>query len=183
MLGGIRVKQHDFQESLSKSEKNNQWFEPFYRQVWSNLKGIHYVRNINWQKKGIDVRIDFSFGWTGIEEKLRYSWYPDIALEYLSSAEDKTHGWIEKDHVATWLAYGWKPVDRMLLIELSSLQRKWAENKESWLERHYVSDAANDGYEGRGYTTKCCCVPIRECLSGVPHTWWGAYDFWSPWND
>jgi len=180
--GGIRV--HNFRESHDQSERDAGWFLPFYRKIWPDAKHYHRVKNVQWQKKGIDTRIDFEGFWVGVEEKLRSKYRPDVALEVWSNFEGKVKGWAVKDQVSTWLAYGWQDVNRLLLLEYPTLQAVLSENRPEW-QTHAENKEA--GFflakaQNPGYTTISICVPLAIICKYVPHTWWGNYDFWSPYE-
>ena len=162
---------HNFKESLKKSMQDQQWFHRFYYSMWPDCR-LETITNIDEQKTGIDTRIHFINGRShGAEEKFRpinkkYSAGEDLCLEYLSSKEHNTPGWIVKKQQANLLLYGWEELNTCLCMDYKQLQDQFAFNGEQWKKDHRIVIAPNQGYK-----TLSVAVPLAVILPHVKHRW------------
>lgn len=155
------TKVHDFQESLQKSKDREDspfWFE-IYKHYFPNLAvEVPVTEDCPAQRAGVDRSLVLTNSTViRIEEKVRQKKYDDILLEYLSSKELGTEGWMEKDLSCQFLVYIIVPSRKCYLLPNQLLRRAWRENKIVWISRYRRIEARNNGY-----TTVSVAVPIEE---------------------
>jgi len=85
---------NNFKNDLDYSMED-EIFETFYREKFSNIKEIRFEENLNKQLKGIDKTIIFNSGYEiTIDEKKRRVDYNDILIELVSNKGTKRQGWL-----------------------------------------------------------------------------------------
>lgn len=156
--GGIS-QVHEFNESLAKSQAqaNAPWWLDVYRKAYPNLVSAVCVRDDGWaQRGGIDRVLTLESGKTlAIDEKVRGEDWPDILLEYWSSYESKTPGWIAKDLACDVIAYAFIPSKTCYLLPFLTLRQAWRLNHKTWVSQYKRVEAENPGY-----TTVSVPVPM-----------------------
>jgi len=169
-LGGSGAVMHDFHTSLAKSHAAEDLpiWEQIYKKGFPNYIGMHSHRQDGpHQRAGVDRSVILSGSkQILIDEKVRFRNYGDILLEYLSSREHGTPGWVCKPLLADYIAYAILAAGRCYLLPVIQLQGAWAQNKDSWLATYASVEAKNNGW-----TTVSCPVPegplfraIGSCL-------------------
>lgn len=157
---------HNFQKSLELSQRyaDAAWWMDVYRLAFPSLQSAVCVRADGWaQRGGIDRVLTLGSGKTlTVDEKVRAKNWPDIALEYWSSVEDKKLGWVAKDLACDFIAYAFVPSETCYLLPFHTLRRAWRANGASWIKDHRRIDAANERY-----TTRSVGVPIPELLRAI----------------
>lgn len=157
---------NDFKTDLAYSHSLEEagWWEQVYRLAFHNYESMASVRQDGWaQRGGIDRIITLSSGKTlAIDEKVRRKDYGDILIEFWSSYEHKTPGWIEKDLACDYIAYAFEPSKRCYLLPFIDLQRAWRLYKDNWVKDYGTKKADN-----KTYTTISCPVPIKELQIAV----------------
>jgi len=160
---------HDFHERLNYSlaGRDEIFWDQVYRKAFPNLSHWELVDDPNQQKQGIDRRLFLttyggSFKTVLIDEKKRASVHNDILLEYASTMEYNTPGWIEKDLSIDFLAYAFMPISRVYLFSWPMLRRAWIKYGADWKKKYKSIEAKN-----AGYTTLCTPVPIKVLRRAV----------------
>lgn len=164
---------NDFRRDLAWSEdpEHEKFWERTYREAFPDFLNCMRTSGKNLaQEQGTDrVIVTKQNRLIRIEEKQRKQYRPDILLEYKSSAEANTPGWVEKDLKIHYLAYAFMDIPLVYLFPWALLQQAWRANKTEWLRlaenrewgfQHVV--AANDGY-----ATWSVAVPTRQLLSAL----------------
>lgn len=155
---------HSFSKSLADSHEKSLlplWGQ-VYRQAFPAMVAMISHEVDGWhQRLGVDRSVILANSkQILIDEKLRGPnpqsgrVYTDIALEYLSSVEHRTLGWVEKDLMADYIAYAIGPTGECYLLPVVQLQAAWQAHKDEWLFSHKSRDALNEGYR-----TRFCPVP------------------------
>lgn len=165
---------HDFRDSLKKSHSAESLplWEECYRKAFDPYFGsMHNCRKDgDWQRTGIDRIVFLENGETvRIDEKIRWKNYGDICLEYLSSRQHKTPGWVCKMLRADYIAYAIAPLGKCYMLPVIPLQQAWKRCGEKWLE---LGNKRTNGYficpsQNRGYTTMNVAVPVNELFSEI----------------
>ena len=161
---------HNFRESLAKSHaaENLPW-ESIYRQAFPRFQALVNHRDDGpHQRAGIDrsVILDNSKQIL-VDEKVRFTDYDDIALEYLSNDRTGALGWVCKPlFMCDYIAYMIAPLGRGYLLPVEQLQAAYSRYGVEWRGKYYIAKARNPNY-----TTLSVCVPanvlfkaIGECL-------------------
>lgn len=149
---------NDLEFSHQVAEAN--WWESVYRQAFPDFQIMTDVKENGWsQQSGVDRIIILQSGKIlRIDEKIRRTDYGDILLEFLSSEERKTPGWIEKPLNCDFIAYAVIPRRKCYLLPFETLRKAWARKKGEWLAGKIVR-AKNEGY-----TTCSVAIPIKTLL-------------------
>ena len=164
---------HNFSDSLkkSKAQENAVWWEPVYRKAFPGFVQMMSVRNDGWaQRGGIDRVITLSSGKViTVDEKVRYTSYPDILLERWSDREKKTPGWMQKNLAMDFIAYAFVPDQRCYIFPFVQLRAVWKANGNTWISK---AEKNKDGFrvvlaDNVGYTTESIAVPIPELFSAL----------------
>lgn len=87
-------------------------------------------------------------------ERIRFSWYDDILLEYLSNDALGTAGWMNKDLPVHYLMYAFPWQGHYFLLDWERLRTVWAINSQNWIDQARTQKkdglrkivAANPGY-------------------------------------
>lgn len=157
---------NDFHEDLkfSHDQSDQPWWEDVYRQAFPTFAAMTDVRGDGWwQPAGIDRVVTLaSSKQILIDEKVRRKDWGDILLEYWSSVEHQTRGWIAKDLACDYIAYAFKPSATCHLLPFQLLRRVWKLHRHDWVDRYGECDAKNDGY-----TTRSCPVPTTILLDAL----------------
>ncbi len=172
LLKGGKV--HDFQESLEKGGNiiHRPFFTAVYEKAFYNYDHCHVTRSGDTiaQKKGCDVIIYLTNDRVyRIDEKLRYEFWNDILLEYMSSDRTKSPGWIEKDLGIDYLNYAFVYQKQSYLFPWQQLKIAWDENKTKWMA---LAESKQDGFrivpaQNDTYTTLSCAVPTDLLINTV----------------
>lgn len=156
---GERDMIHDFKKSREKadSEKLHPFWESIYKEMFPNfVEMTGTIGNLQMQKKGIDRIIILNNNkFVFIDEKVRFKNYEDICLEYISSDNTNSPGWMEKQVDIDWLAYAFIPSNKCYMIPFPLLKRVWKYYKNSW-----ISDYRRIVAKNNGYNTISVAVPI-----------------------
>lgn len=161
------MKVHNFRESLEKSQSFQDspfWFD-LYKRYFPNLKTAEPIEEDGWaQRAGIDRLLVLADGTTlSVDEKVRHKEYPDFFLEYYSSEEQRTPGWVAKDLNCDYIAYISLQRNKCHLLPFRLLRRAWIENHNSWLASYRSFPVSNGTY-----TTKGVAVPktvVKEAIN------------------
>jgi len=167
-----------FREDLKRSHEASDLplWEELYRQFFPGFEGMTDLRQDGpHQRQGIDrivhVNAGISLKSYKVDEKIRdfskqewklkkFSW--DVALEYYSSVEGNTPGWVNKPLDCDFIAYAIKPLGEAALFPVPQLQKAWLQNSKHWIKQYGFINARN-----AGYTTRCCCVPLQELFGAI----------------
>ena len=154
-------KVHDFQQSLQKSksyEASPFWYD-LYKQRFPSLVAAVPIEEYGWaQRGGIDRILTLADGTVlTVDEKVRQKDYDDFLLEYYSSYEQKTPGWVCKGLNCDFIAYTILPCRKCYLLPFQQLRQAWRDNHVAWIQQYKRIEARNDGY-----TTVSVAVPKRE---------------------
>ncbi|QIN82799.1 hypothetical protein GBA63_09155 [Rubrobacter tropicus] len=152
---------HNFQQSLKKSkdlEDSPFWFD-LYKKRFPGLVSAEPITEDGWaQRAGIDRLLILSDGSiVKVDEKVRQKDYGDFLLEYHSSYERKTPGWISKDLNCDFVSYVVVPAKKCYLLHFQLLRHTWEANHKAWIAQYPRIEAKNDGY-----TTVSVAVPRKE---------------------
>jgi len=164
---------HQFTKSLKRAE--NEKFLPFwldvYNEMWPNAGNISgTIGNIPLQKKGIDRIITLENGRNlYVDEKVRFRNYNDILLEYWSSYEHRTPGWMDKNLDIDYLCYAFVNDKLCYVIPWHNLKRVWRYYREKWIRS---GEQQAEGFktvraENEGYTTISVAVPTNLLMGKV----------------
>jgi hypothetical protein len=169
---------HRFQDSLEKSHKaaDLPLWDELYKQFFPGFKGSTDLRQDGaHQRQGIDRLVHFHNGvclrTVKIDEKARTfcidHWKSkpfsfDIALEFFSDFERKIPGWVCKPLDCDYIAYAVLPLGQAVLLPVPQLQKAWSHYSQEWTKIYRIAVAEN-----RGYTTHCCCVPLKTVFSSI----------------
>jgi len=157
---------HNFQESLQKSHEaeDNPIWERIYRKAFPDFVGMQTYREDGfWQRQGVDRGVLLKTSkQLLIDEKVRTKDYGDILLEYLSSEEHETPGWICKPLQCDYIAYLIEPASRCYLLPTIQLQSAWNEFGEQWIRDYKRIEAKNETY-----TTISCAVPAKVLFPAI----------------
>lgn len=157
---------HNFRESLRVAEEQTN--NPMWRQVYSDafptLQSMDSISQDGWaQRGGIDRLLTLSSGKViSVDEKVRTVDYGDILLEYWSSFESKTRGWIAKDLACDYIAYAIIPSNKCYMLPFQQLRKAWRENGKDWVKRYKRIEADNGSY-----TTVSVAVPIQQLIASI----------------
>lgn len=141
--------------------------------IYQHYFGDHMTMSFNdsdieAQKQGVDRTVITQEGvtWT-VEEKIRPPRkdgriYQDILLEYLSSREHGTPGWVCKPLMADWLLYINMPHQHAFLMPVFLLQAAWQRNRQQWMSADRKKEAVNVRY-----TTVNAAVSVNELFLAI----------------
>lgn len=162
MCGEISV--HKFKESLAFSHEAEDLpiWKDVYKKAFPGLQEMVSHRADGWwQRAGIDRSLILSDSkQIKIDEKVRGrnritgKVYGDILLEFYSSFESKTPGWVCKPLLADYIAYLIAPLGVCYLLPVIQLQNAWQINGEQWRREYRLIVAKN-----QNYTTHSIGVP------------------------
>ncbi|MBO6755450.1 MAG: hypothetical protein JJ902_03935 [Roseibium sp.] len=164
---------HDFKQSLAKSHEQESapWWQEVYQAAFPAFKTMHSVRCDGWaQRGGIDRVVCLSSGkQVLVDEKVRYSVWPDIAIERWSDRDKRTPGWVQKDLACDYIAYAFVPTKRCYLLPFLNLRAAWINNGRDWIRR---AEQGKDGFKiviapNSGYDTESIAVPIEILLTAI----------------
>lgn len=168
-------KLNDFQQSLEKG--SNSLHYPFadavYQHVFYNFDFCKRSQSGDTpaQKTGADVIVYLtSDRVVRIDEKFRYREdFSDIALEYISSTNRGTPGWMEKDLGIDYLNYAFVTIKRAYLFPWQQLKIVWDKHKKDWLS---LAHAKQNGFSivsapNDTYMTLSCAVPTDLLIEKV----------------
>jgi hypothetical protein len=157
---------HHFGDSLDLSAKyaDAPWWDQVYLAAFPDLQGTVNMRGDSLaQRAGIDRRLVLSSTASiDVDEKVRAKDYDDFFLEYWSSRENRTPGWIAKPLACHYIAYAFIPSGRCYLLPFHPLRAAWKRHRTAWVDRYGRREVRNTNW-----TTVGCCVPIRTVLDAV----------------
>jgi len=157
---------NNFKNDLDYSMED-EIFETFYREKFSNIKEIRFEENLNKQLKGIDKTIIFNSGYEiTIDEKKRRVDYNDILIELVSNKETKRQGWLFTTQ-CDYIAYAIMPKKTIYLIPTTLLKLAWVENQIKWESNYKKIEAKNKDNNGREFITISIPIPIKVLLEGL----------------
>ena len=160
---------HNFQDSLTLSQEQADapWWDEVYMRAFPSIAESVCVRSDGWaQRGGIDRLIVLESGKTiTVDEKVRQIDYEDILLEYWSSFERRTPGWVAKDLACDFIAYAFIPSQRCYLLPFQTLRLAWKNNCHDWVAKYRKVEAKNKGTPP--YTTVCVAVPINVLMAAL----------------
>ena len=164
MTHGRCGEMNDFKEcyDIAESGKLEPFWDATYKFAFPNMTNQMKGRSgkCNSQNSGVDRIIYLENGKTvTVEEKVRTTSYPDIAIEYVSNDTTNSPGWIEKDLSVDYLAYAFLPIKTVYLFDWRMLKLTWKRNKDAWLSKYFIAHAQNEYY-----TTLSVCIPIDTLL-------------------
>jgi hypothetical protein len=164
MFGEIKV--HDFKESLEKSHNASDLpiWEEIYRKSFKEFQCmVDHRDDGEHQRAGIDRSVILKNSkQILIDEKIRYKFYNDIALEYLSNDKTGALGWVCKPLRADYICYAVKPIGIAFLLPVQQLQKAWIDNSFLWKENYPCKPAQNIDYK-----TWNCCVPVDVLFKAI----------------
>ncbi len=175
LLGLIKGEHvNDFQESLEKGDNSQCYLflEKVYKKAFYNLDVIARSKSGDTpaQKAGVDVKLCLTNDRTiRLDEKIRYSDYGDIILEYVSNDRRSTPGWIEKDLGIDYLNYIVWPARQAYLFPWQQLKTVWVKNKSNWMK---CAEQRKNGFSivranNNSYITLSCAVPKNLLIKEV----------------
>jgi len=154
---------HNFQQSLNQEATHADFWERHYNEFFGgDLLAIRRITgDCPEQRAGIDCYLDIGYNGNKtfelkIQEKLRYSNYPDILLEEWSDWENKTRGWIKLPLQCDFIAYGLLKANTFIFLPWQLLRYAWLKNHMNWAQ--WTVEAHNEN-NGRTWTTKSIAVP------------------------
>ncbi len=156
---------HNFKESLafSHAAEDLPVWEVVYKDAFPSMVSMVSYRDDGfWQRQGIDrgilletskqIRVDEKVrGRNKITGKV----YNDVAIEYQSSKEGKTPGWVNKPLLADYIAYLIAPLGVCHMLPVLQLQSAWVRHGNDWIAKYPKIEAKNEGY-----TTVSVGVPV-----------------------
>lgn len=172
------AKVHRFSDSLQKNKRDSalpiwdemyrQLFPGFIKSTLCDQPGAH-------QSQGVDRIVVFHNGvrtqTVKIEEKGRWTclrrWEEspfsfDVLLEFFSSVEQQTPGWIEKSLDCDYLFYLNFVLGEGVLLPWVQLRQAWQNNRERWIKTCKIVDSKNNGY-----TTRSVAVPLHTLMAAI----------------
>jgi len=159
---------HNFHDSNEKSLDAKMF--PFWEKVYFELFGNDIeisktIEDLEMQKKGIDRIITLKNGKKYlIDEKVRFTDYDDILLEYLSAKETGSKGWIEKDLTIDYILYAFNNKQVCYVLDYITLKRVWKYYGEQWKKKYKIVEAKNHFHSGI-YTTVSVVIPTSVLLN------------------
>jgi hypothetical protein len=172
------VRQHDFRESLARSESyvDAPWWLDVYRSAFPGLQAAVSVRQDGWaQRGGIDRVLTLKCGRTfTVDEKVREKDWPDFALERWSDEARQAPGWVQKPLACDFIAYAFVPSRTCYLLPVPPLQRAWR-----LFGRHWIASYKEVRAQNRGYVTVSIAIPkpvLLRALGEAMTIHWAALD-------
>lgn len=149
---------HSFQESLEQSAELalESWWEDIYRLYFPHFLSMSPPIEDGWgQRAGIDRIVLLKSGkQITIDEKVRYTDYGDILIEYWSDKERKVPGWGMRELDFDYIAYAVLPAKTCYMIPFDLLQSTVYNNAENWIKQYGGIQAVN-----QNHTTVNMAVP------------------------
>jgi hypothetical protein len=144
------MRTHNFEKSLARSHSfaDADWWEPVYREAFSNFKMMIDQRQDGWhQRAGIDRQVILNDSTVlKIDEKADEAGTRNIFLEYWSDRDRKVPGWVAKDLSCDYIAYALIATQRCYLLPFHTLRRAWRLNRRHWVDTYGAKHIANEGY-------------------------------------
>lgn len=172
-IRGDVVKVHDFNECLAASHaaEDLPFWEIVYRRAFPGFESMMSVREDGpAQRGGIDRVIKLRSGKTvTVDEKVRYKFYDDIAIERWSNRERRIAGWGQKSLLCDFIAYAFLPVSRCYLLPALALRAAWLRCGREWIA---AAESEHPGFRvclapNRTYVTESIAVPIPVLLEAI----------------
>lgn len=162
---------HNFNESNAKSQdaKLSIFWDNVYREFFGESINISKtIQDRDLQLMGVDRVVTLTNNKNYlIDEKIRFSEYPDILLEHTSCLEKQTKGWINKDLAIDYIMYAFYNSQKCYVLDYQSLKRTWRYYGNKWISK-YPEIKARTARTGGFYTTLSVAVPtniLMETLS------------------
>lgn len=117
------------------------WADAFYKRVFPGIARCKYVHDTELQQRGVDKLLQYPEGSPmadiAIDEKIRYTLYPDILLEEYADYEKRTPGWLTKDGMlCDYIAYIFREEKLIYLLPYRDLRDSWEGNHEQWIAKY-----------------------------------------------
>ena len=157
---------HDYQQKLEESFNQEAFWLPLYMAHFKDFVDFKQTGS-DLDRQGADRKILLrSNEVVLVQEKIRFVDYGDIALEYLADEEKQIPGWIEKESIAQWLAYGIKTetTHGAFFMLWKELKQAWIENRNKWALKYPKPARAPN----KTYWSLSRCIPIQEIADLVP---------------
>jgi hypothetical protein len=158
---------HNFQDSLKFANSYNNYADRLYRKVFGGTCEV--IRDKKTQLLGADVKVKTANRNYFIEEKIRRLYYDDFFLEYWSSIEKLSPGWIAKDQICDYVSYICIQNETVELLPFPLLKNAWERKGDVWKSIYPIKNILNVG-DCSQYTTVGVCVPrkiVREEISRI----------------
>lgn len=161
---------HNFKKSLIMSHEAEDLplWEEVYQQAFPTMVTMtNHRKDGQHQRNGVDRSVILENAkqiW--VDEKLRWTEYDDIALEYLSDEARNVPGWVCKPLLADYIAYAIAPLGKCYLLPVVQLQSAWQQHGEDWKARHFQVVAKNE-FRGNTWNTVSVAVPAKEVFSAI----------------
>jgi len=156
--------EYDFDSMLSKSvsEEDRKWWKRVLPGGWPWYDEVQFCEGRHKQPEGRDSVVSMRSRHYETELKLRETFYPDLLIEvwHGDTEKDGWPGWIEKLR-CDFLAYGWRPANRAIVVSVPKLRqvylaKKWSERP--WVRNRFPTKAS----DGRQWWTWNVQIPLRE---------------------
>lgn len=162
---------HNFQHSLESSHHASDlpiWLQ-IYRQAFPDMQACNdHRQDGEHQRAGIDRSITLSNSkQILIDEKIRWTNYGDIALEYWSDIERQIPGWVCKPLRADFICYAVAPTGHAYLLPVPQLQQAWRRRGEQWKRAYLVANKKMIVAHNNGYNTVSCGVPVADLFAEI----------------
>lgn len=156
---------HDFRKCLAASHSCADL--PVWREVYEKaFPGgviVDHREDGDHQRAGVDRSIVMpNAKQILIDEKARFRDYGDILLEYWSSKEHTSPGWVCKPLLCDFIAYAIIPRGMCYLLPVLPLQSAWRAHAENWISTYPRVEAKN-----KGYTTVSVAVPTKVLFAAI----------------
>lgn len=167
------MKVHKFDDCLRRSEsaKHMDFWEKTYRKAFPDMVALQdNARDNDAQRGGVDRLVILrSTQILRIQEKARERDYGDILLEYLSNDQSSTPGWMNKDLMIDYLAYGFVPSRRCYLFPWPLLRRAWLHHRDIWIRNalHGVDGFKHVEAKNPNYKTLSVAISTTLLLKTV----------------
>lgn len=147
---------------IREASEDRVWIEVAYKKAFPHLVAIFYNKEVETQKKGVDLYAKIENGTrVKIEEKVRGYSYDDLLLEDYSNYEQRTPGWARDiTKISDYLAYILLPSRLVYIIYFPALRRIFIERYPEWSKVPYKFGKTFDQDNNLLYTTANIPVPI-----------------------
>ncbi len=169
MYGVIKVMQRNFKDDLKASHEDASLaiWERAYRKLFVNYSSM--ADNLTdglGQRCGVDRVIILTNSKTvKVDEKLIDGDYEKFFIEFKSSVEHNTPGWVEKELLCDYILYVFKKSGKCFLLPVPQLQRAYVKNKNKWHKQYVTFMQPN-----KGYTTAGLLVPIKVVMQEIAYS-------------
>lgn len=157
---------HDFDESLARSHSASDlpiWLEIYRKAFPDMLACLDHRQDGEHQRAGIDRSVILENSkQLLIDEKIRWTAYNDILLEYLSSRERNVPGWVCKPLRCDYICYAFATTGKAYLLPVPQLQSAWRVHGHEWIAAYREIQARN-----KSYTTISVAVPVDVLFRAI----------------